>query len=332
MSFSNKPLRGIIPPMVTPLAGEDELDRNALEKLIEHMIRGGVHGLFVCGTTGEGPSLSYRLRRELIRATCQHAKERIPVLVGILDTSKTEMLAMARFAAEAGAAAIVLAPPFYSPLSQLDLIRCVTTFASESPIPLYLYNLPDPRHVRYTLSTLKICAEIPAVIGFKDSSGNFEYLIQALHLFRDRPDFSIFVGPENLLSTSLAAGAHGGISGGANAFPHLYVALYDAVAENRTDDVKRLQTWIDRFTRHVYSIGEPESSLIRGLKCCLSILNLCDNRLCWPYTPANAEERAEIERSIRELVRDLIQILPNPRAFLEKGSSDARSPEQSGIR
>ena len=114
-----------------------------------------------------------------------------------------------------------------------------------------------------------------------------------------------------IVATSLAAGAHGGISGGANAFPDLYVALYDALAVGRTDDVKRLQTWIDRFTRQVYSIGEAEGSLIRGLKCCLSVLNLCDSRLCWPYTAANAEQRAEIERCIRELVRDSTQILPN---------------------
>jgi len=310
MSSSNEPLRGIIPPMVTPLAGEDELDRNALEKLIDHMIGGGVHGIFACGTTGEGPSLSHRLKRELIRATCQHVNERIPVLVGILDTSKTEMLALARFAAEAGAAAIVLAPPFYAPISQLDLIRSVTTFASESPLPLYLYNLPDPRHVRYTLPTLKACAEVPGVIGFKDSAGNFEYLKQALHLFRDRPDFSIFVGPENLLSASITAGAHGGISGGANAFPHLYVALYDAAVAGRKEDVHRLQALVDRFTRQVYSIGEQEGSLIRGLKCCLSILNLCEIRVCWPGVAANADQRAEVERCMRELIQDSTQIVP----------------------
>lgn len=311
MSVSKKTLRGIIPPMVTPLAGDDELDCAALEKLIEHMIAGGVHGLFVCGTTGEGPSLSYRLRRELIRATCQQAQRRVPVLAGILDTSKTEMLAMARFAADAGADAIVLAPPYYAPLSQLDLIRCVSKFAGESPLPLYLYNLPDPRHVRYTISTLKTCAEISGVIGFKDSSGNFEYLQQALLLFRDRPDFSIFVGPENLLSASLAAGAHGGISGGANAFPRAYVALYDALAAGRKDDVRKLQAWIDQFTRQIYSIGEAEGSLIRGLKCCLSVLNLCDSRVCWPYASADAEQRIEVERRIHELTRDLTQLLPN---------------------
>lgn len=310
MSLSQKPLRGIIPPMVTPLSADDELDRESLEKLIEHMIHGGVHGLFVCGTTGEGPSLGYDLRRELIRTTCQQAKERIPVLVGILDTSKTEMLSMARFAADAGADALVLAPPYYAPLGQPDLIHCVTTFARETPLPLYLYNLPDPRHVRYTLPTLKACGEIPGVIGFKDSSGNFEYLRQALDIFRDRNDFPIFVGPENLLSASLAAGAHGGISGGANAFPQVYVALYDALVAGRTEDVSRLQAWIDRFTQQVYSIGEPEGSLIRGLKCCLSILNLCDSRVCWPYTAANAEQRARIETCIGELSRDLTPILP----------------------
>ena len=109
------PLRGIVPPMVTPLIDRDTLDRAGLERLLEHILAGGVHGLFILGTTGEGPSLSYRLRRELIDQVCRQVAGRVPVLVGITDTAYVESLNVARHAAAAGVAAVVLAPPYYMP-------------------------------------------------------------------------------------------------------------------------------------------------------------------------------------------------------------------------
>ncbi len=84
---------GIVPPMVTPLTDRDTLDHSGLERLVEHLIRGGIHGLFVLGTTGEAPSLSYRLRRELITRVCKLVDHRIPILVGITDTSFVESVA-----------------------------------------------------------------------------------------------------------------------------------------------------------------------------------------------------------------------------------------------
>src|SRR5512136_2166219 len=83
-------VRGIIPPLVTPLRERDTLDAAGLERLIEHVLSGGVHGLFILGTTGEGPSLSYRLRREVISRTCRQVANRVPVLVGITDTAFVE--------------------------------------------------------------------------------------------------------------------------------------------------------------------------------------------------------------------------------------------------
>jgi 2-dehydro-3-deoxy-D-pentonate aldolase len=303
-----KTLRGIVPPMVTPLAGEDKLDHTGLEKLIEHLIGGGVHGLFVCGTTGEGPSLSYRLRRELLQSACDQAKRRLPVLMGLIDTSKTEIIVMAEFAARTGAAAVVVAPPYYSPLSQADLVRWITAVAGECPLPIYLYNLPNPKHTRYTLETLKICSEIPGVIGFKDSSGNVEFLEATLALFRERPEFGIFVGPENLLAQSLLMGAHGGISGGANVFPRAYASLYEAFSTGNKEKVFAIQEWVNRFTRQIYSIGDPEASLIRGLKTCLSLLDICENRLCSPYTPASSAQREEVGQILHELRNSLATI------------------------
>src|ERR1700734_57318 len=120
---SNAPVRGIIPPMVTPLTGPDELDVSGLERVIERILRGGVHGLFILGTTGEGPALSYKLRRELIRRTCAQVAGRVPVLVGVTDSAWPEMLQMTARAAESGANAHVVAPPYYFMLGQPDLLR-----------------------------------------------------------------------------------------------------------------------------------------------------------------------------------------------------------------
>ena len=93
------PLTGIIPPMATPLRSRDELDAGGLERLIERILGGGVNGVFLLGTTGEGPSLGYRLRRELIDRACRQIRRRVPVLVGITDTAFVESIALARQAA-----------------------------------------------------------------------------------------------------------------------------------------------------------------------------------------------------------------------------------------
>ena len=108
-----KPLRGVIPPMVTPLLDNRTLDLKGLERLVEHILDGKVHGLFLLGTTGEAPNLSYDLRHELVRRVCKQVNGRVPVLVGITDTVFTESMRLAESAARAGAEALAAAPPYY---------------------------------------------------------------------------------------------------------------------------------------------------------------------------------------------------------------------------
>src|SRR3954465_14755813 len=111
--MASSKLRGVVPPMVTPLRERDKLDHAGLERLIEHILAGGVHGLFVLGTTGEAPNLGYRLRRELIERTCKLVRGRVPVLVGVTDTAFVESVGLAQHSADCGADAVVLAPPYY---------------------------------------------------------------------------------------------------------------------------------------------------------------------------------------------------------------------------
>ncbi len=118
-----RPLRGIIPPVITPLSAPDRLDVAATEKLVEHMIAGGLHGLFLLGTNGEGPAMPYELRRELVERVTKQVAGRVPVLVGITDTIYTEAARMAEFSAKTGADAVVFATPYYWLTSQDDLKR-----------------------------------------------------------------------------------------------------------------------------------------------------------------------------------------------------------------
>src|SRR5688572_18307479 len=117
--------RGIIPPIVTPLKDRDTLDVAGLENLIAHMLAGGVHGIFALGTTGEAPSLSYRLRREMVERTCKLVGGKVPVLVGITDTSFVESVELAKVAAGHGAKAVVLSAPYYFPVGQPELLEYV---------------------------------------------------------------------------------------------------------------------------------------------------------------------------------------------------------------
>jgi dihydrodipicolinate synthase/N-acetylneuraminate lyase len=296
----SRPLRGIVPPMVTPLDGPASLDRAGLERLIEHLIEGGVHGLFILGTTGEGPALSYRLRREVIDRTCSQVAGRLPVLVGITDTSYEESCNLAKFAGDMGADAVVTAPPFYFAVSQNDLFRLVQKLSSAVELPLFLYNMPSLTKTCYELETVLRAAELPNVYGLKDSSGEPQYLQALARLMIGRPDFTLLVGPENLLFESLAVGIHGGVCGGANLFPKLFVDLYGAARAENTKVALQLQARIRKLGELLYGIGEAQSSYLRGLKLGLEVMGICSSTLALPYVSADLSHHETLAETLKE--------------------------------
>jgi 4-hydroxy-tetrahydrodipicolinate synthase len=173
--------------MVTPLKDRDTLDLWGLERLVEHILGGGVQGLFILGTTGEGPSLSYRLRCELIERVCGQVNGRVPVLVGVTDTAFVESVNLAGIAADEGAAAVVLAPPYYFPAGQAELLEYLEHIATELPLPVFLYNMPSHTKIKFELGTLRQALTLPNVMGLKDSSGDLEYFRQAAEVVRAVP-------------------------------------------------------------------------------------------------------------------------------------------------
>ena len=303
------PLTGIVPPMITPLRGRDELDLPGLERLIEHILSGGVSGLFILGTTGEGPSLSYQLRRELIRRVCTQVKGRVPILVGITDTSFVESVNVARSAAEHGATAVVLAPPYYLPEAQPELMEYLEHLVPELPLPLYIYNMPALTKVHIEPDTVRRAMAEPRIIGFKDSSGDLDYFKKAADLAKQhRPDWPVLIGPEEKLFDALQAGGHGGVSGGANLFPKLYVRLVEAHRAGNLARAKELQQQIQRVSDSFYRVGKYSSSIIKGIKCTLACLGICDDFMAEPFHRFRSEERDLIKSRLDQVKSDIAKL------------------------
>lgn len=295
------PLRGIIPPLITPLTENGALDEPSLERLIEHLLKGGVHGLFVLGTTGEFASLPYAVRREVITATCRYAQGRVPVLVGVTDTVVAESVALAEHAAAVGATALVVSTPYYFPISDGELIAHYARLVPRLPLPVFLYSIPSCSKVKISRMVLEEVLAWPQVAGFKDSSGDMSLFHQVQVLFAAHPTKSFLTGVEVLLAESVLMGAHGGICGGANLLPRLYVAVYDAAAAGDRERLCALQARLVEVTRGLYHIGPPETSYLRGLKWALSAVGLCGETLAEPLAAFNAAERAQAEAHLRQL-------------------------------
>jgi len=295
------PLRGIIPPMVTPLAGRDALDVPGLERLIEHILAGGVHGLFILGTTGEAPSLSHRLRHEFVERVCQVVGRRVPILVGITDTSFVESVNLACKAAESGADALVLSVPYYFPAGQPELLEYLQHIVPQLPLPVLLYNMPNRPDPVFAINTVKAAAEIPDIVGLKDSSGNMMYFRQLQSTLEDRPDFSLLIGPETLLAEAVLLGGHGGVCGGANLLPRLYVDLYEAALAKDFARVETLHKTVVHLNAKVYRVGRYGSSFLKGLKCALSCLDICSDFLAEPFHRFREAQREQIRKHMAEL-------------------------------
>lgn len=294
-------LRGIVPPLVTPLLDNDILDVKGLENLIEHVIAGGVHGIFILGTTGEAQSLSFHLRHEMIKHTARILRNRVPLLVGISDTSLAESITLADLAAEFGADAVVSAPPYYYATGQAELAEFYEQLIPLLKLPIYLYNMPTHTKISFAPSTIRRIAEDPKVVGFKDSSAGGAYFQSVMYEFRDRPEFSLFVGPEEMMAESVLMGAHGGVNGGANMFPKLYVDLYKAAVANDMNKVRELHSKVMQISSSIYTVGSFGSSYLKGVKAGLSVLGICSDFLAAPFNKFDEVHKAKIRTAIEAL-------------------------------
>jgi dihydrodipicolinate synthase/N-acetylneuraminate lyase len=293
-------IHGIIPPLVTPLKADETLDLDAATRLIEHVITGGVHGLFILGTTGEGPNLSYELRRQYIHFVTEKVNGRIPVIVSISDTAYAESLALADYAKQAGADAVAFTPPYYFIPGAPELHDFVQRMADNLSLPFFLYNMPALTKVSLPLDVVKLGLNMKNCLGLKDSSGDMFYYKKVKRLIAER-DLTLLIGPEELLAESMLAGGNGGINGGANVFPKLYVKIYDLMSSGQFSEAQILQREVMEVSCQLFTIGKHGSSIIKGIKGALEVRGIAKRHLASPFRGFNDKDLAQVSETIKAL-------------------------------
>ncbi|WP_269524515.1 dihydrodipicolinate synthase family protein [Coraliomargarita parva] len=293
-------INGIIPPLVTPLKADESLDLESTGKLIEHVIAGGVHGLFILGTTGEGPNLSYELRRQYIDFVTEKVNGRIPVVVSISDTAYAESLSLAEHSKKAGADAVAFTPPYYFIPGAPELHDFVNRMADNVSLPFFLYNMPALTKVSIPLDVVELGFTKENCLGLKDSSGDLFYYKKVKRLIGDR-DLTLLIGPEELLAESILAGGNGGINGGANVFPKVYVKIFELMQAGKLNEAETLQREVMEISCRLFTIGKHGSSIIKGIKGALEVRGLCQRYLASPFSGFNDADLAKVAEVIKEL-------------------------------
>lgn len=279
-------LRGIYPPIPTPLTSEGSIDEKSLCSLVAHLLDGGVHGLWVMGGGGAFVLHTEDEKLRVIRTVVREARGRVPVLAGGGDCGTKKAIENLERVAEAGADAAFVIPPFYFVHDQSELRDYFEEISERAALPFMLYNNPINTQNGLRVETVVKLAKSENILGIKDSSCDYSFfqrLTQALKAF---PHFKMFQGGESLVASSFLFGAHGAILGLANAFPRLCVDIYEAA---QAKDVDRLITLQERFLSllQIEDIHENgnDRSFLGGIQTALELMGICSRNLPKPFAP-----------------------------------------------
>jgi 4-hydroxy-tetrahydrodipicolinate synthase len=301
--FDPTTLHGIIPPICSPLTDEGAVDVPSVGTLVEHLIAGGVHGIFALGSSGEFASLTGGQRRELLDAVVGAAKGRVPILAGVLDTSTARCVENGLAAKAAGADALVLAPIYYYRASQAELVEHFRAVRAAVGLPMLAYDVPSAVNVKLEFATVMQLAGEGTIAGLKDSSGATEAFRRVLIATRGG-DFRAFTGSELIVDACLHMGAHGSVPGLGNVFPAEYVRVYDLARAGDWEGAAALQERLLACFFELIAQGDAgysaSASALGGFKTGVKLRGaIRTSRVAAPlhsFTPAEEARVAEVMR------------------------------------
>ncbi|MGW1225812.1 dihydrodipicolinate synthase family protein [Streptomyces sp. NPDC002530] len=306
------PLRGVVPPVCTPLDPRGEVDTASLARLVDHLVSGGVHGLFALGSTSEVAYLTDEQRGTALETVVNAADGRVPVLAGVIDTTTPRVVEHARTAAALGADALVATAPFYTRTHAREIADHFRRLRAEVDLPLFAYDIPVAVHSKLSAALVRELAEDGTLAGLKDSSGDeggLRRLVVALGGREGRadgpaPDFSVLTGSELTVDAALLAGADGVVPGLGNVDPAGYVRLYEAArGGDWTLAAKEQERLVELFA--MVDAG-PEadmgrsSSALGAFKAALQLLGVIEcGDTAFPQIPLSAESVAVVSGRLR---------------------------------
>ncbi len=289
-------LKGIIPPMLTPLDQEKRVDEDSTRRLVNFMLRSGVDGLFILGTMGEGLALAAKERYRLTEIVRDEVRGRCPVLVGVSDTALEQTLDNVRASERLGADALVVLPPFFKLLSADDILEFYSKVAAAASLPLVIYSHPALTGNKIPLPVMKRLMAEPKFVGVKDSSGDFAYFSSLLALRDERKDFAVLEGDETALAPALLSGADGIVPGIGSLAARFFKRLSAASEAGDKRQALALQLELNRLRDGIY--GPDVSDWLSGHKEALVYLGILAHPDTVYYQPLSAEKKARVHETV----------------------------------
>lgn len=286
-------LRGVFPPVVTPFDRDGEIDEEAFRQELRYLIKAGAHGVATTGTTAEGPALSEDEHRRIFEIAAEETEGKIPFLAGIIPDSTRQAVRMARIAADCGADGLMVTPTHYLVPKPEGVKEYYQRIAEETGLPVVIYNVVP--QVEITAEMLAELAEIPNVVGVKQSAGDIHKLTEVVHLAGDR--FIVMSGVDDMMMSSLQLGAVGTICAVTSIIPELSVELYNAVM---ADDLKKAVELHYKILPVVRAAVRVPNNFPASVKAAINLLGRKAGYPRSPLLPSNEDEVARIRAALIE--------------------------------
>ncbi|BCN29770.1 4-hydroxy-tetrahydrodipicolinate synthase [Anaeromicropila herbilytica] len=253
-------IKGIIPAIITPMNEDESVNIDVLREQIERQIEGGVHGIFPFGTNGEGYILNENEKIEVLEATIDQVKGRVPVYAGTGCISTRDTIRMSKKAEELGADILSIITPSFAMASQKELYDHYVEVAKHVDTPIVLYNIPARTGNKLLPETVaKLAKDVDVIVGAKDSSGDWDNLLAYITQTRDlNKDFGVLSGNDSLILPSLKEGGAGGITGCCNVYPRVLSSIYDLFVAGKMEEAQAAQDSIVSL-RAVFKHGNPNT-------------------------------------------------------------------------
>ena len=245
---------GILPALVTPFTDDGKtVDEQRLRVLVRHCLELGVHGVVPCGTTGEFVNLTAEEKRRVIKIVVDEVNGRVPVVAGTGASGTQEAVEMTKYAKDVGATAALIVTPYYLKPADRGIYEHYQTIASEVDLPIILYNIPQCTGVELPWQMVEDLAQIPNIVGVKDSSGQLKFILAVLEKVRDK--LNVLCGHDEVVVAGLAAGCSGAILASANVIPEVWVQIYNHIKKNELQQARELQYKVQKMARIIAGSG-----------------------------------------------------------------------------
>ncbi|MCD7965237.1 MAG: 4-hydroxy-tetrahydrodipicolinate synthase [Clostridiaceae bacterium] len=250
-------IKGIITPIITPMNEDESVNETELRRQVNRLIEAGVHGLFPFGTNGEGYILSEAEKEMVLSVVIDEAGGRVPIYAGSGCIGTKDTIRMSRMAESLGADVISVITPWFAKASDEELYEHYCAAAKAVKIPVVLYNIPARTGNSLSPALVERLSYVDNIVGAKDSSGNFDNMLQYIERTRER-EFTILSGNDSLIYWNLLAGGGGGIAGCSNVYPGTMTAIYDRFQSGDLEGARKAQDSIRSF-RDCFQYGNPNT-------------------------------------------------------------------------